>query len=196
MNTLLDGSTVVGALVLLLSVSALGLALGALKLRGVGLSTAGVLFVALFFGHVGAHLDERVPAAAGLLAGATTNTPSLAAAQQALREVGGEAGSAAAANLPGLGYAVAYPFGVLGIILGLVILKAAFRVELPHEGRLLERALKSDSPVPARVTLEVTNPNLAGMPLAKVPALAGTDMSAFPAEGLNLKEKETDHVTA
>ena len=256
MTTLLDGSTVVGALVILLSVSALGLALGALKLRGVGLSTAGVLFVALFFGHMGAHLDERVlefvrefglilfvfsigmqvgpgffaslrrqglrlnllavavvllgvvvtlvahyaggvpvPAAVGLLAGATTNTPSLAAAQQALREVGGEAGSAAAANLPGLGYAVAYPFGVLGIILGLVILKAAFRVELPHEGRLLERALKSDSPVPARVTLEVTNPNLEGLPLGRVPLVgsAGIVVSRLMRDGeLLVPQPETE----
>jgi putative transport protein len=246
-SSLLDGSTVVGALVILLSVSALGLALGAFKVRGVGLSTAGVLFVALVFGHFGAHVDEHVlefarelglilfvfsigmqvgpgffaslrrqglrlnllavavvalgvaltlvahwaggvplPAAVGLLAGATTNTPSLAAAQQALHEVAG-AGSetAASANLPGLGYAVAYPFGVLGIILALVTLKAAFRVELPHEGRQLEHALKSDSPAPARVTLEVANPNLEGLPLGRVPLVgsAGIVVSRLMRDG-------------
>lgn len=246
MSSLLDGSTVVGALVILLSVSALGLALGALKLRGVGLSTAGVLFVALFFGHFGAHVDEHVlefarelglilfvfsigmqvgpgffaslrrqglrlnllavsvvalgvlltlvahwaggvplPAAVGLLAGATTNTPSLAAAQQALHEVAGAGGQAASASLPGLGYAVAYPFGVLGIILALVSLKAAFRVELPHEGRQLEHALKSDSPTPARVTLEVANPNLVGLPLGRVPLVgsAGIVVSRLMRDG-------------
>ncbi len=247
MSTLLDGSTVVGALVILLSVSALGLALGALKLRGVGLSTAGVLFVALVFGHFGAHVDEHVlefarelglilfvfsigmqvgpgffaslrrqglrlnllavavvalgvaltlvahwvgrvplPAAVGLLAGATTNTPSLAAAQQALHEVAGAGGEAAAsASLPGLGYAVAYPFGVLGIIVALVALKAVFRVELPHEGRLLEHALKSDSPAPARVTLEVANPNLEGLPLGRVPLVgsAGIVVSRLMRDG-------------
>ena len=115
------------------------------------------------------------PVLVGLLAGATTNTPSLAAAQQALQEALPDATArAAAAKLPGLGYAVAYPFGVLGVILVMVAVRLAFRISVAKETEDLARSQASEIPPLARANLEVTNPNLAGMPLEKVPALAGT----------------------
>jgi putative transport protein len=59
----------------------------------------------------------RCANAVGLFAGATTNTPSLAAAQQALHDARGttDASGTVAA------YAIAYPFGVVGIILVMVL---------------------------------------------------------------------------
>lgn len=53
----------------------------------------------------------------GLLCGATTNTPALGAAQQALEHVGLPSGSAA------LGCAVTYPLGVLGVILAMMLMQ-------------------------------------------------------------------------
>ncbi len=112
---------------------------------------------------------------AGLLSGATTNTPSLAAAQQALKEaLADPAARAAAAKLPALGYAVAYPFGVLGIILVMVGVRAAFRVSIKKESDDLERSRAAEAPPLARANLEVVNPNLEGMALEKVPSLAGS----------------------
>jgi putative transport protein len=233
---LLDGETAAGAVLVLALVAALGLSLGALRVRGIGLGVAGVLFVGIAFGHFGVHVAERTrefvrelglvlfvysiglqvgpgflaslrrhglrlnllaaaivalgaataivlhyaggigaPVLAGILAGATTNTPSLAAAQQALQQALPDAPArAAAAKLPGLGYAVAYPFGVLGVILVMVAVRAAFRISVRREAEELARREAAFVPPLARVNLEVTNPNLAGMPLAKVPALAGT----------------------
>jgi putative transport protein len=114
----------------------------------------------------------EAPALVGLLSGATTNTPSLAAAQQALREaIADPAARAAASKLPGLGYAVAYPFGVLGIILVMLAVRAAFRVSLRKEAEDLERSHAAEAPPLARANLEVANPNLEGMPLGKVPTL-------------------------
>ena len=212
-------------------VAGLGLALGSVKLRGVGLSTAGVLFVGLLVGHLGVEVEPAVlefvrdfglilfvtsiglqvgpgfvaslrrsglklnllaasvvlsgvalaavahlvlgvelPAVVGILSGATTNTPSLAAAQQALREVAGDAAAVArAATVPPLGYAVSYPFGVAGVILAMLALKLAFRVSLPVEEKLLQRSLRSEAPPLHRANLEVTNPNLDGLLLERLP---------------------------
>ena len=113
----------------------------------------------------------------GLLSGATTNTPSLAAAQQALKEsLGDGAAFAAAAKLPGLGYAVSYPFGVLGIILVMLGVRAAFRIALRGEADELERSRAAEAPPLARANLEVANPNLVDMPLEKVPLVAGSGL--------------------
>ena len=63
--------------------------------------------------------------AVGILAGATTNTPSLAAAQQLLGDLG-EGGAATA--LSGVGYAVAYPLGVAGVISSMMLLQRMLRI--------------------------------------------------------------------
>ena len=162
------------------AISILGLALSAIKFRGIGLGITGVLFAGLFFGHLGWHLDDEILqfvrefglilfvftiglqigpgffsslkqqglslniwaamivlggagitlliaaifhlhpfAAAGLFAGATTNTPSLAAAQEAIVML--PSADASSKALPALAYAVAYPGAVFGIILSIVL---------------------------------------------------------------------------
>ena len=58
-----------------------------------------------------------LPDMVGLLCGATTNTPALGAAQQALQHVGVDAGTLA------LGTAVTYPLGVVGVIVALALLR-------------------------------------------------------------------------
>ncbi len=117
----------------------------------------------------------EAPAVVGLLSGATTNTPSLAAAQQALKETTADpAALARLSKLPGLGYAVAYPFGVLGVIGVMLAVRAAFRIALKSEAEELERSRAAEAPPLARANLEVANPNLVGMALAKVPVLAGS----------------------
>jgi len=71
-----------------------------------------------------------VPIAAGMLAGATTNTPSLGAAQAALRDLAGY--TPATGQLPGLGYAVAYPFGIVGVLLAMVVARPLFGLGAAH----------------------------------------------------------------
>src|SRR3989338_9744690 len=72
-----------------------------------------------------------MPAAVGMFSGATTNTPSLAAAQQALKEIPGL--SPETVMLPGLGYALAYPFGILGIIITMLLVRGVFRISVAKE---------------------------------------------------------------
>jgi len=107
-----------------------------------------------------------MPAAAGLFSGATTNTPSLAAVEQALKFLPDASG--AAGGLPGSAYAMAYPFGVLGIILVMVAFRAVFRIDIKKEAAELEAIKEKESPRLTTITLEVQNPGLEGLPVSKV----------------------------
>ncbi|MGZ5000579.1 MAG: putative transporter [Methylomonas sp.] len=114
--------------------------------------------------------DIPMPVAVGLFSGATTNTPSLAAAQQVL---GGLPGiGAEALKMPGLGYAVAYPFGVFGIILGMLLIKRVFRVDIAEESERFAAIQKQQAHVPIWKDLTVENPNLEGLAIGQVPLFA------------------------
>ena len=58
-----------------------------------------------------------LPNMVGILCGATTNTPALGAAQQTLKQMGLES------STPALGCAVAYPLGVIGVILAVLLIR-------------------------------------------------------------------------
>jgi putative transport protein len=106
-------------------------------------------------------------AAVGLLAGATTNTPSLGAAQQAiatLREV-----SADRAALPALAYAVAYPAGVGGIIGSLLALRWFFRIDPAREAEAFAAERRGKVEQLERISLVVENPGIFDVPLEQVP---------------------------
>jgi putative transport protein len=151
--------------------------LASLRRQGLALNLLAVAVVVL--GTVMAavvHFAARVPLTAlvGLLAGATTNTPSLAAGTQTLIELARSDPSllARARVEPGLGYAVAYPFGVLGVIVAMLSVRALFRIRLEHEREQLDRTMEIATPRLSRRNLEVTNPNLAGLPLERLPLVA------------------------
>jgi len=67
----------------------------------------------------------------GLFSGATTNTPSLGAAQQTLASFSWISEERAA--LPALAYAVSYPMGIVGIIGTLLVLRAIFHIDVESE---------------------------------------------------------------
>jgi putative transport protein len=68
-----------------------------------------------------------------------------------------------------LGYAVAYPFGVLGLILAMVSVKSLFRIEVPAEVESFLASQQADRETFTRMTVRITNPNLAGVPLSSIP---------------------------
>ncbi|HEX8912724.1 MAG TPA: putative transporter, partial [Humisphaera sp.] len=112
------------------------------------------------------HKAAGVPmqSAVGLLAGGTTNTPSLAAAGQALREAKGFKSAAPAVA----GYAIAYPFGIVGCIGAMLLFRAAFKVKLEREAELIASRNPVAPPL-ARACLEVTNPNVDGHAILQLP---------------------------
>jgi AspT/YidE/YbjL antiporter-like protein len=180
-----------------------GMMLGSVKVRGIGLGTAGVLFAGIITGSFSKPIDHatldfvkefglilfvftiglqlgpgffaalrrdglRLNAVAvgvvvagsavavilgsvlkldsaavlGLLSGATTNTPSLGAAQQTLAGMSGATEEQLA--LPALSYAVVYPAAIAGIIGTLLALKGIFRVDPGREGRAVAEKAQRD----------------------------------------------------
>jgi len=107
-------------------------------------------------------------ACAGLFSGATTNTPSLGAVQQAIAMLPNP--DQIHKSLPALAYAVAYPGGVLGIILSILLLKFLFRVDTRSEASSLEES--HQSPPLKRRSLTVTNPGLEGLSISRIPGLS------------------------
>ncbi len=97
-----------------------------------------------------------IPTMVGILSGAVTNTPGLGAAQQAYAD-------AAGINDPtiALGYAVAYPLGVVGIIFSMIFIRYAMRVKFEKEDEGLA-ALSKEQKFADKVSVEFTNQILAG----------------------------------
>jgi putative transport protein len=239
--------------ILVISLTAiLGLLLGSIKVRGIKLGVAGMLFSGLLLGHLGLTLDPHLMAflkefglalfvfmvglqlgpgffnslkkdglklnalavlivlsgaviifglghfwlkwdagvMAGVFSGATTNTPSLGAAQQAMSTTG----SAGSASQAAMAYAVAYPFGVMGIILAMVLIRIGFRIDPKQELASLKQQLSQGIREPQRASLVVQNPNLSNVAIRNIPGLG--DDGAVVSRIRRRDEKEVSNATA
>ena len=97
-----------------------------------------------------------IPTMVGILSGAVTNTPGLGAAQQAYADATGVSDPTVA-----LGYAVAYPLGVVGIILTMIFIRYALHVKFEKEDEALA-ALSHEQKYAQKVSVEFTNTLLDG----------------------------------
>ncbi len=106
-----------------------------------------------------------LPALVGLMSGAVTNTPGLGAAQQTLKDL--SVVHTELQSMPPIGtfYALAYPGGVLGIILCIVFFKWIYKVNIEKETQLLLQKNMEQTPRPVAVNLQVKNPALSGKPV-------------------------------
>ncbi|WP_292265767.1 putative transporter [Butyricimonas sp.] len=102
----------------------------------------------------------------GVLSGAVTNTPGLGAAQQAYMDASGMEDPTIA-----LGYAVAYPLGVVGIICSIMLMRVLFRVNLEKENEALEREDTDKGSNAQQFSVRVTNPALFGKDVKEVTRL-------------------------
>ena len=106
-----------------------------------------------------------IPTMVGILSGAVTNTPGLGAAQQAYTDMTGGSDESIA-----LGYAVAYPLGVIGIILTMLFIRYVFRVNFDDEAKKMEA--ENDTQTEAiPVSLVVKNPAVFGRKVVELAAL-------------------------
>lgn len=103
-----------------------------------------------------------IPTMVGILSGAVTNTPGLGAAQQAYTDALGIEDPTIA-----LGYAVAYPLGVVGIIFTMIFIRYALRVKFEKEDEGLA-ALSREHKLTDKVSVEFTNKTLDGRTVAYV----------------------------
>lgn len=218
---------------LLALVAVLGLWLGGLEFRGVGLGIGGVLFGGLFVGHfvplngikldlhtlhfvqefglilfvysIGIQvgpgffgslrssglrlngfaallvllgclvaaslnklLDVPLPVVLGLFSGAVTNTPSLGAGQQILTELG-----TATADVAGMGmaYAMAYPFGICGILLSMWLVRLFFKINIQQEAAAFDAQAGLSNKSLSTMNVALRNPNFSGLPIRDVPIM-------------------------
>jgi putative transport protein len=224
------------SILVLMLVAACGLAVGRLKVRGVSLGVAGVLFAGIAFGHHQVVIDDNIlnfarefglilfvftiglqvgpgffatlrqhglrinllaaaivlsgvataalcgrlfgldpVATLGMLTGATTNTPSLGAVQEVLKsleQVGPER-----AGLGGLGYAVAYPMAIIGLIVTMLVIRALFRIDLQAETARLEQQQAAARQSLRRQSVRIENLNFDGRTLHELMEVAGRAVS-------------------
>lgn len=107
-----------------------------------------------------------IPTMVGILSGAVTNTPGLGAAQQAYSDMYGVSDN----SIP-LGYAVAYPLGVVGIILSIIVIRYIFRISFQKENEQLEKAETSHSNEAIPISLVVKNPAIFNKTVAEISSL-------------------------
>ena len=225
----------IGSAILIITLVAVsGLLLGSIRLRGIGLGPAGVLFAGILFGHFGATVDPEIaeftkefglilfvftigiqlgpgvvelwkkqgvmlnlmavsivlqafllisafllmldlPAltAAGLFSGATTNTPSLGAAEQAAQALEGSREVVGLETLASA-YAVAYPGGIVGIIASMLLIRRLFRIDVQGEASRQRESEKRDHQPIERRSVVVDNSHLGSIPFGQIPGIEET----------------------
>lgn len=132
-----------------------GMRLNGLAVLGIALNV--VIVLAIYYIDGGTSIEALV----GVMSGAVTNTPGLAAAQQT-------AGTPEAINTMAMGYAAAYPLGVCGIIAAMFLIKALFRIKTENEIKAIEEENDNHRAKPNIISIEVTNPLISGKSLREL----------------------------
>jgi putative transport protein len=143
-------------------------------------------------GAIGAGLGLGGPRTAGLFAGALTNTPALAAVLDAVERANPGAPDRLL-TAPAVGYSIAYPMGVLGVILAIVVTQRLWRVDYDAEGDALAHLGASHRDL-SNLTVEVTRPEHQGRLLAALAEEEGWEVvfsRIETAEGIEVVDPET-----
>ncbi|HBS6042615.1 TPA: putative transporter [Klebsiella aerogenes] len=161
---------------LILFVYTIGIQVGpgffaSLRVSGLKLNLFAILIVVLG-GLVTAILHKLfsipLPVVLGIFSGAVTNTPALGAGQQILRDLG----------LPfdvvdqmGMSYAMAYPFGICGILLTMWLVRLFFRINVEKEAQQFDESSGYGHAHLHTINVRVENPNLNNMAIQDVAML-------------------------
>ncbi|WP_325081864.1 putative transporter [Klebsiella aerogenes] len=161
---------------LILFVYTIGIQVGpgffaSLRVSGLKLNLFAILIVVLG-GLVTAILHKLfnipLPVVLGIFSGAVTNTPALGAGQQILRDLG----------LPfdvvdqmGMSYAMAYPFGICGILLTMWLVRLFFRINVEKEAQQFDESSGNGHAHLHTINVRVENPNLNNLAIQDVPML-------------------------
>lgn len=161
---------------LILFVYTIGIQVGpgffaSLRVSGLRLNLFAILIVILG-GLVTAVLhklfDIPLPVVLGIFSGAVTNTPALGAGQQILRDLGVPF---EVVDQMGMSYAMAYPFGICGILLTMWLVRLFFRINVEKEAQRFEESSGNGHAHLHTINVRVENPNLNQMAIQDVPML-------------------------
>ncbi|ENS2471026.1 putative transporter [Escherichia coli] len=163
---------------LILFVYTIGIQVGpgffaSLRVSGLRLNLFAVLIV-IIGGLVTAILHKLfnipLPVVLGIFSGAVTNTPALGAGQQILRDLGTPMEMV---DQMGMSYAMAYPFGICGILFTMWMLRVIFRVNVETEAQQHESSRTNGGALIKTINIRVENPNLHDLAIKDVPILNG-----------------------
>ncbi|MDD4641227.1 MAG: putative transporter [Bacteroidales bacterium] len=136
-----------------------------LNMLATGVVLLGVFTVLVFFWLT----DYPMTTLVGIMSGAVTNTPGLGAAQQAYLEMH-------QGNAPdiALGYAVAYPLGVVGIIVATILIRGLFKIKFEDESRRMQDEYEHQHNSFVLANVELLNPALFGKTVEEIHHLSNT----------------------
>ena len=161
---------------LILFVYTIGIQVGpgffsSLRVSGLRLNLFALLIVvigALVTALIHKIFDVPLPVVLGVFSGAVTNTPALGAGQQILTDLGTPS---ELVDKMGMSYAMAYPFGICGILLTMWLIRMAFRINVDQEAQRFDNSSGQNHAQLQTMNICVANPNLNGLPIQEVPVL-------------------------
>lgn len=148
-----------------------GVKMNGLAMLGVCLNVG--LMLVIYYIQGGSEGSTSISQMVGIMSGAVTNTPGLGAAQQTFLQV--NADGYEVSQQMSMGYAAAYPLGVVGIILTMIIIKRIFKINPEKELAEIENDEKSSALAPHVVTFKVTNDLVSGLSMFKLHTLISVD---------------------
>ena len=137
---------------------------GGMRLNGLAVLSLCISVVIVIGIYFLGNVNDKA-ALVGIMSGAVTNTPGLAAAQQTISELTGDG---AQVNTMAQGYAAAYPLGVVGIIAAMLVIRSIFRIKVDKEVQIIEADERNSQLKPYILTLKVTNALVEGQTLMQL----------------------------
>lgn len=132
-----------------------------LNLLAVGIVFLNIAVALILYFALQGRVD--IPMMVGILCGAVTNTPGLGAANEALQQLHYQGPEIA------MGYACAYPLGVMGIILSMIIIRYICRVDVQRDSDKIQKEEEANPHMkPYTISLKVQNEALSGKTLSQV----------------------------
>ncbi len=141
-----------------------GIRMNMLAMIGIGLNV--VIMLTIYFFQGGSEGTSSISDMIGVMCGAITNTPALGAAQQTVLQVDSSAYDVS--QQMSMGYAAAYPLGVVGIIVTMIVIKAIFKINVDNEIKEIDDEKSDSSQIPAVLTYKVTNELISGLSMVKL----------------------------
>ncbi|OOF52715.1 putative transporter [Rodentibacter trehalosifermentans] len=141
-----------------------------LKLNGLAILIVLIGSLSVFILHKAANVPLDI--ALGIYSGAVTNTPSLGAGQQILTELGMPQATATM----GIAYAMAYPFGICGILLAMWLIRLFFHIKIDEEAQRFNKESGQEKESLHTISVKVINRNLDGLKLIEIPGFDDEDV--------------------
>lgn len=148
-----------------------GVQMNILAMIGIALNVG--IMLTIYYLQGGENGLSSISDMVGVMCGAITNTPSLGAAQQTVLQVDPEAYNVSEAM--SMGYAAAYPLGVVGIIITMIVIKAIFKVNIDKEIKEIEDERAASMMAPAKLTFKITNELVSGLSMIRLHTLIPGD---------------------